>query len=142
AWPTTIETTATHSCDLSTYRGQNACHFRKVSPEYPMKPPEVRFVSTDGGTLRLHPQLYADGKVCLSILGTWHGPQWTASSNIRTVLLSIQSLLSEDPLRCEPGLENAPDDQVEQANVFVVHEAVRVGVLGALEAAKPSWGTS
>eukprot|EP00438_Fugacium_kawagutii_P019903 Skav227780 [mRNA] locus=scaffold1237:121149:122123:+ [translate_table: standard] len=75
-------------------------HFQlSILPTYPMNPPEVRFLNTDSGTLRLHPQLYADGKVCLSILGTWHGPGWTASSSIRTVLLSIQSLLCEDRKR-------------------------------------------
>ena len=114
-------------------------HFQlNILPTYPMNPPEVRFLTTDSGTLRLHPQLYADGKVCLSILGTWHGPRWTASSSIRTVLLSIQSLLCEDPLRCEPGMETAADDKVELANVFVVHESVRVGILAMLENG-PSW---
>eukprot|EP00439_Symbiodinium_sp_Y106_P070085 s877_g12.t1 len=115
-------------------------HFQlQVSGSYPLNPPEVRFLTTEAGELRLHPQLYADGKVCLSILGTWHGPRWTASSSIRTVLLSIQSLLCEDPLRCEPGMETAPDDKVELANVFVVHESVRVGILSMLESG-PSWG--
>ena len=36
------------------------------------------FVKTGGATpcifsLRFNPNLYADGKVCLSLLGTWHG---------------------------------------------------------------------
>ncbi|CAJ1378647.1 unnamed protein product [Effrenium voratum] len=116
-------------------------HFQlKVSNFYPMNPPEVQFLTTDSNKLRLHPQLYADGKVCLSILGTWHGPRWTASSSIRTVLLSIQSLLCEDPLRCEPGMEAASDERVELANVFVVHESVRVGILPMLEES-PTWGT-
>lgn len=114
-------------------------HFQlNILPTYPMNPPEVRFLTTDSGTLRLHPQLYADGKVCLSILGTWHGPRWTPSSSIHTILLSIQSLLCEDPLRCEPGMETATDEKVELANVFVVHECVRVGILGMLENG-PSW---
>jgi len=33
----------------------------------------------------------------------------------------------EDPLRCEPGMETATDEKVELANVFVVHECIRVG---------------
>jgi len=115
-------------------------HFSlKVPPEYPLQPPEVRFIPTSGGTLRIHPQLYADGKVCLSILGTWPGPKWTASHSIGTVLLSIQSLLTEEPLRCEPGWENARKEAVDRANIFVVHEATRVLILGQLEGA-PSWG--
>ena len=42
-------------------------------PEYPSKPPEVLITSTDGGRVRFSPNLYAAGKVCLSLLGTWLG---------------------------------------------------------------------
>ena len=39
-------------------------HFElKIPPEYPMKPPTVKYLSTECGSLRIHPQLYADGKV-------------------------------------------------------------------------------
>ena len=43
------------------------------------------------------------GKVCLSILGTWSGPKWTSIMDITTVLLTLQSLLDENPLHHEPG---------------------------------------
>lgn len=36
-------------------------------------PPVVKLVTTGGGTVRFNPNLYNDGKVCLSLLGTWHG---------------------------------------------------------------------
>ena len=39
----------------------------------------------------------------------------------------MAKLAAQDPLRCEPGMETAADDKVELANVFVVHESVRVG---------------
>lgn len=123
-----------------------------IPPEYPMRPPSVKYLSTEAGSLRIHPQLYADGKVCLSILGTWHGPRWTASWSLRALLLSIQALLNEEPLRCEPGLENAPQDEVDRANVFVVHEVVRALLLAHLApssacvalrfiGAAPSWAS-
>lgn len=116
-------------------------HFKvKIPPEYPMKPPELKYMSTEGGSLRIHPQLYAEGKVCLSILGTWHGPRWTASWSLRALLLSVQALLNDEPLRCEPGLENAPQDEVDRANVFVVHESVRALLLGCFAGSAPSWG--
>jgi ubiquitin-conjugating enzyme E2 Z len=34
-------------------------------------------------------------QVCLSILGTWEGPGWSASNSLGSVLLSIQSLMTE-----------------------------------------------
>jgi hypothetical protein len=36
-------------------------------------PPLMELETTGGGVARFNPNLYADGKVCLSLLGTWHG---------------------------------------------------------------------
>ena len=48
----------------------------KVPSEYPFKPPIVKFYTQNNKT-RFNPNLYINGKVCLSILNTWSGPQWT-----------------------------------------------------------------
>lgn len=73
--------------------------------DYPTKPPKIKLVTTGGGTVRFNPNLYADGKVCLSLLGTWFGPKWDAGeSTLLQVLISIQSLIFvEDPYFNEPG---------------------------------------
>jgi len=71
-------------------------------PDYPFSSPKVKFITYDGAT-RFHPNLYIEGKVCLSILGTWQGPGWTSVMNLRTVLLSILGLLDNEPLLHEPG---------------------------------------
>jgi ubiquitin-conjugating enzyme E2 Z len=73
--------------------------------DYPFSSPAVRFVTCDGAT-RFHPNLYVNGKVCLSILGTWSGPKWGAVMTISTVLTSIQSLLEANPIVNEPGWES------------------------------------
>lgn len=76
---------------------------------YPYAPPDVSYVSRNN--VRIHPNLYVGrhnsgfGKVCLSILGTWSGPKWTSIMDITTVLLTIQSLLDDNPLHHEPGQE-------------------------------------
>lgn len=72
--------------------------------DYPFNPPIVKILTSDG-TTRFHPNLYVNGKVCLSILGTWSGPGWNPVMNISTVLVSIQSLLDENPIVNEPGYE-------------------------------------
>ena len=60
---------------------------------------------------RFNPNLYADGKVCLSLLGTWHGgdssEKWNAThSNLLQVVVSIQGLiLIPEPIYNEPGYE-------------------------------------
>merc|ERR1712098_75806 len=79
-------------------------------PGYPKCPPKVSFRTTGAGTVRFNPNLYNEGKVCLSLLGTWEGAQgeqWNAeTSTIIQVLISIQSLiLCAEPYYNEPGFE-------------------------------------
>jgi ubiquitin-protein ligase len=40
---------------------------------YPAGPPKMQITTTGGGQIRFNPNLYACGKVCLSLLGTWRG---------------------------------------------------------------------
>ena len=58
---------------------------------YPFSPPTLTYKSQN--KIRIHPNIYVSGKVCLSILGTWSGPSWTHTMDITIVLLTIQSLL-------------------------------------------------
>lgn len=84
---------------------QHGFYFFEFSfPEnYPQQPPKVKFVTNDGNT-RFHPNLYRNGKVCLSILNTWKGEGWTSCQTIKSVLLTIVSILDEKPLLHEPGI--------------------------------------
>jgi ubiquitin-protein ligase len=72
--------------------------------DYPFTPPRVQILTSDGRT-RIHPNLYVEGKVCLSILGTWSGPKWSPVMTLSTVVSSIQSLLEANPIVNEPGYE-------------------------------------
>lgn len=73
-----------------------------IPNEYPYKPPSAKFLTTDGH-IRFNPNLYSNGKVCLSILGTWSGPAWTSLMNINTVLQYLRMIMNNDPLRNEPA---------------------------------------
>lgn len=86
---------------------ENGFHLFNIDypKNYPLQPPKVTFISTDS-RIRANPNLYINGKVCLSILGTWSGPGWTSCLTLNTVLLSIQSLLNSNPIQNEPGYEN------------------------------------
>jgi ubiquitin-protein ligase len=70
--------------------------------DYPFSPPKVSFLTSDGKT-RFHPNLYVEGKVCLSILGTYSGPSWSGTQSLSSVLLSILALLDKNPLAHEPA---------------------------------------
>ncbi|CAN8004708.1 unnamed protein product, partial [Ixodes pacificus] len=80
--------------------------------EYPMSAPKVRFM-----TKIYHPNIDKLGRICLDILKD----KWSPALQIRTVLLSIQALLSapnpDDPLA---------NDVAEQWKVNEA-EAIRTG---------------
>jgi len=70
----------------------------KFPPDYPMMPPTVHFTSDFW-----HPNVYHDGKVCISILhppgvdemsGELPGERWLPTQTVTTILLSIISLLN------------------------------------------------
>ena len=86
------------------YEGCLLCFDIRYPYDYPFASPTVKIMTSDGHT-RFHPNLYIDGKVCLSILGTWRGPKWAPGMSISTVLTTIQSLLEENPIVNEPGHE-------------------------------------
>ncbi|KAH0717947.1 hypothetical protein KY285_013978 [Solanum tuberosum] len=78
-----------------------------LPPDYPHEPPMVYYHS---GGLRVNPNLYESGKVCLSLLNTWTGSGnevWNPkSSTILQVLLSLQALvLNEKPYFNEAGYD-------------------------------------
>lgn len=84
-------------------------------PDYPRVPPKVLIRTTGNGSVRFNPNLYAEGKVCLSLLGTWQGGRgesWSPDfSTVLQVLISIQSLiLVDEPWYNEPGYEQHADD--------------------------------
>jgi len=72
------------------------------SENYPHSPPKVTYLSNDGVT-RFNPNFYRSGKVCLSILNTWQGEMWSACQSLRSILLTLQTRLNENPLLNEPG---------------------------------------
>ncbi|XP_019092584.1 PREDICTED: probable ubiquitin-conjugating enzyme E2 25 isoform X3 [Camelina sativa] len=86
---------------------------------YPNTPPIVHYHS---GGLRINPNLYNCGKVCLSLLGTWQGSpreKWIPNtSTMLQVLVSIQGLiLNQKPYFNEPGYErNAGSPSGEKAS--------------------------
>jgi ubiquitin-conjugating enzyme E2 O len=85
-----------------------------ISSSFPAEPPKAFFhswiVAGAGGVGRVNPNLYEDGKICLSLLGTWDGDKgegWSAArSTLLQVLVSILGLvLVREPYFNEAGYE-------------------------------------
>ncbi|XP_065293953.1 ubiquitin-conjugating enzyme E2 Z-like [Dermacentor albipictus] len=119
----------------SPYEGGFFQFLLKFPQDYPLRPPRVRFLNTDGGRLRFHIHLYINGKVCVSTLGTGGGLcNWSPAQSLSSTLVSIQSLLSDNPYYDAFSQEKAPGD-AEAYNVYIQHETLRVAVCDQVDAA-------
>nr|XP_050025426.2 ubiquitin-conjugating enzyme E2 Z-like [Dermacentor andersoni] len=85
----------------------------RYPPDYPMVPPIARFM-TDEDNVSFSSHVNG-GSICLSLLCTAPGPSWSPALTISSLLVSIQSLMT--------------DDAEESAR----HDTVRVAVCGTLE---------
>jgi len=91
-------------------------------------------MTTSANRVRFNPNLYANVKVCLSILGTWSGPSWAASLTLESVALSVQSLMNERPFFNEPGCENMrKPKEADMYNDQVHYHTLKCGVCEMLE---------
>lgn len=110
---------------------------------YPEEPPNVQFRTTGGGIAHFNPNLYPDGKVCLSLLGTWYGGSaeetWIAGkSTILSILISIQAMILCDyPWTNEPGHDReARSSKSRQLNLKLQACTLHYAVLDWLRDAK------
>jgi ubiquitin-protein ligase len=85
--------------------------------DYPHSPPKVKYC-TNGNNIRFNPNLYCCGKVCVSLLNTWRGDQWTSCQTISTVLLTLCTLLCSDPLLNEPGVDKKHRDMTNYTDII------------------------
>lgn len=85
------------------YFGGNYFFEINYPTDYPHTPPKVKYC-TNAENIRFNPNLYTNGKVCISLLNTWKGDQWTSCQTISTILLTLCSLLCNNPLLNEPGV--------------------------------------
>lgn len=75
-----------------------------IPENYPYSPPDVTFINYN--SVRIHPNMYENGKCCATILNTWGDDiyeKWTSSMGIETILLTFHSFLDNHPYMYEPG---------------------------------------
>ncbi|NBP00786.1 MAG: hypothetical protein EBU90_11765 [Proteobacteria bacterium] len=100
-----------------------------IPEDYPHSPPDVKFVNHDG--IRIHPNMYENGKCCSTILNTWGDSpleKWTSSMGIETVLITFHSFLDDNPYTYEPGGRDDPS-----YTVFVLYASWQTCLLRYLQ---------
>ena len=103
--------------------------FKILFPDnYPISPPKLTFCNYDTSNhTRFNPNLYRNGKVCISILNTWRGEGWTSCLTLKTVLLSIQTILNRNPLINEPNI-GIQHPSVISYNIIICYKNLYVSV--------------
>ncbi|XP_017781581.1 PREDICTED: (E3-independent) E2 ubiquitin-conjugating enzyme [Nicrophorus vespilloides] len=98
----------------------------QLSADYPRSPPLVSYISYSSE--RLNPNLYVEGRVCVSLLGTWLGrgtEVWGPNSTLLQLIVSIQGLiLVAEPYYNEAGYEKQSESQQGYENSRTYNELV------------------
>ena len=92
----------------------------RFDSDYPFKPPSVKFMKAI-----YHPNIYRDGKICIDIL---QPDGWASTQTVRTIMLSIISLLC-DPNPDSPANREAAElymKDKEEYNKMVVESIVNL----------------
>ncbi|XP_015367637.1 PREDICTED: ubiquitin-conjugating enzyme E2 W-like [Diuraphis noxia] len=93
------------SANCNMYEGLEGEQFQlqiKFGSNYPFEPPEVKFV---GQNIPIHPYVYDNGHICLSILAD----DWSPVLSMKYVCLLIQSMLSSFNYKKRPFSTNQND---------------------------------
>jgi ubiquitin-conjugating enzyme E2 Z len=106
--------------------------FELVYPaNYPFSPPKVTFF-TNKDNIRFHPNFYQNGKVCISLLNTWKGEQWTSCQTISSVLLTLCSVFGENPFLNEPVSQQIHQNNVQSYNELIEYANLDIAVCDVL----------
>ena len=114
----------------SPYQYGNYLFTIEFPTNYPYSPPSMKFMTNNGRT-RMHPNLYRNGKVCLSLLNTWKGDRWTACNTLSSILLHLATLFTDKPFLHEPGVTESHYEFDSYTNI-IRYQNFQTGVLGIL----------
>jgi len=122
-------------CDDTPYHGGIFCFEVRFPDNYPFEPPLFNYLTNDGKT-RFNPNLYKNGKVCLSLLNTWQGEPWSGVQSLMSILQSIQTaVINQDPLVNEPAHPASRDPghaDIQVYNRMTFQATLETAILGYL----------
>jgi len=140
------ETNITHGwavvcgCEDTPYHGGAFCFEVQFPDNYPFEPPVFTYLTNDGRT-RFNPNLYKNGKVCLSLLNTWKGEPWSGVQSLLSVLQCIQTaVIHHEPLVNEPSHPASSDPKHPEVAIYnrmIFHATLETAILANLTAPPP-----
>lgn len=98
----------------------------QCTQQYPLEPPKVRCTTNDSRRVQFNEHIYKNGSICLSTLNTF-GSSWSPAQSLSSLLVSIQSLLSE-------VWKFTSKDAADRFESIIQHETIRVAVCDTVEA--------
>jgi ubiquitin-conjugating enzyme E2 O len=116
---------------ISPYTGGFFLFEVKFPEDYPLSPPKVEF-NPKTSSCRFHPNYYSTGKVCLSIVNTWGGNDWSPAMSLMALLVTIEERFFERALGCEPGHENTTIQKFRQYNDFVEYHKYTTAIISVI----------
>jgi ubiquitin-protein ligase len=120
-------------CEDTPYYGGAFCFEVTFPDNYPFAPPTFNYLTNDGRT-RFNPNLYKNGKVCLSLLNTWQGEPWSGVQSLLSVLQCIQTaVIHQDPLVNEPAHPASKDPKHSEIAIYnriIFQATLETAILG------------
>tara|TARA_B100001758_G_C18294916_1_gene549080 strand:+ start:221 stop:1003 length:783 start_codon:yes stop_codon:yes gene_type:complete len=106
-------------------------YFKIQYPDtFPYQPPKLTYFSNDG-YFRYNPNLYTNGKVCLSILNTWIGDKWTSCITLNTLFISLNTIFNDKPLLNEPCIKEN-DIYIDKYNLLIKYKNIENNICNSL----------
>lgn len=116
----------------SPYTFGNFMFHMTFGPDFPMSPPSVEFHPKQN-FMRMHPNYYEGGKVCLSVINTWATPDWTPSTSIMTLINVLEERFNENAVCFEPAFSAAGNDKKASYNTAVEYAKYKVCLMEVMK---------
>ena len=112
------------------------CSGKNTNGPYPTNPPVVKFLTPQGrSNVRLHPNLYGCGKVCLSIINTWGEKGWSPIYKKHKLMTQVRALCDDNPITYEPGHEkdDPNGDNAKNYSLVIAYRCIAYAVIEMME---------
>jgi ubiquitin-protein ligase len=124
--------------ETSPYQYGNYMFTIDFPENYPYSPPVMKFFTNNGYT-RFHPNFYKNGKVCLDILNSWRGEEWTSCNTLSSILINISPLFNSQALLNEPGISMLNNKKmIEDYDTCITYQNFKTAIFEVLDSSSAS----